>query len=166
MKKYRGEENLKNLLYISVIGAGEASERERELAYGVGFELGRAGHILVCGGLGGVMEAAAMGARDAGGTSIGILPTDDRASANPYLTVTIPTGFSHGRNYLVVKAGDGVIAIGGGAGTLSEIGLALKLGRPVVLLESLDIEATGISASGVRIARDPAEAVGLVVDPR
>jgi uncharacterized protein (TIGR00725 family) len=148
--------------YVSVIGAGEATEHQSAHAYAVGNTVARAGHILVCGGMGGVMEAAAKGAAAAGGVSIGILPTDDRSTANPYLTVSIPTGFSHGRNYLVVKSGEGVIAIGGGAGTMSEIGLALKLGRPVVLLDSLDIEAAGIMDPGFQRAGSATEALDIL----
>ena len=148
--------------YVSVIGAGTATGRELSLAYAVGRAIADAGHILICGGMGGVMEAAAKGSSEAGGISIGILPTDDRAAANPYLTATVPTGFSHGRNYLVVKAGDGVIAVGGGAGTMSEIGLALKLGRPIVLLESLDVEALGITHPRLRRAGAASEALELL----
>ncbi len=148
--------------YISVIGASEASVREAELAYQVGEEIARAGFVLVCGGLGGVMEAAARGAAAAEGLSVGILPGDDRTEASRYLSVSIPTGFSHGRNYLVVKAADGVIAVGGGAGTMSEIGLALKLGRPVILLESFELAGLDLVAQAALVASGPIEAVRLV----
>ncbi len=148
--------------YISVIGAGEPTERQAELAYEVGREIARAKYILVCGGLGGVMEAAARGAAEAGGMSLGILPGDDRSKANPYVSASIPTGFSHGRNYLVVKSGDGVIAVGGGAGTLSEIGLAIKLGRPLVLVDSLDVDLLGVSGAPLVSTSDPVEAVAAI----
>ncbi len=148
--------------YISVIGAGVATERELSLAYAVGQAVAEAGHILICGGMGGVMEAVAHGSAEAGGLSIGILPTDDRAAGNPYLTASVPTGLSHGRNYLVVKSGDGVIAIGGGAGTMSEIGLAMKLGRPIVLLASLDVEALGVTHPKLRRAETATEALELL----
>ena len=148
--------------YISVIGAGEPTARQMELAYEVGREIARVRHILVCGGLGGVMEAAARGAAEAGGLSLGILPGDDRSKANPYITVSIPTGFSHGRNYLVVKSGDGVIAVGGGAGTLSEIGLAIKLGRPLVLVESLNVDLLGVPGAELANVSDPVEAVAAI----
>ncbi len=148
--------------YISVIGAGEPTASQAESAYEVGREIARAGYILVCGGLSGVMEAAARGAAEAGGMSLGILPGDDRSDANPYITVSIPTGFSHGRNYLVVKTGDGVIAVGGGAGTLSEIGLAIKLGRPLVLLDSLDIDSLGVAGSKLAAVASPVAAVAAV----
>jgi uncharacterized protein (TIGR00725 family) len=148
--------------YVAVVGAGQATEREFRLAQAVGEKIAALGHVLVCGGLAGVMEGAAAGASQAGGLSIGILPGADRRDANPYLTVTIPTGFSHGRNYLVVSAADGVIAIGGGAGTLSEIGLALKLRRPVVLLESLDPPAAGLRDPLLRQAKTVDEALSLL----
>ena len=108
------------------------------------------------------MEAAARGAAEAGGISLGILPGDDRSKANPYITASIPTGFSHGRNYLVVKSGEGVIAVGGGAGTLSEIGLAIKLGRPLVLVDSLDIDSLGVPGAESTSASGPAEAVAVI----
>lgn len=148
--------------YISVIGASEPSARQAELAYEVGREIARAGHVLVCGGLGGIMETAARGAAEAGGVSLGILPGDDRSQSNPYITISIPTGFSHGRNYLVVKSGDGVIAVGGGAGTLSEIGLAIKLGRPLALLDSLDVGSLDIQGVELITAIGPAETVAAI----
>ncbi len=153
-------------MYISVIGAGEASESELRLAEAVGTEIARRSSILVCGGLGGVMEAAAKGAVEAGGLALGLLPGETRAQANPYLSASIPTGLGHGRNYWVALGGDGVIAVGGGAGTLSEIGLALKLRRPIALLQSLDVEAAGISDPLLKIATNPREAVELVCGAR
>jgi uncharacterized protein (TIGR00725 family) len=95
--------------------------------------------VLVCGGLGGVMEAACRGAKDAGGTTIGILPGADRAAANPFVDVAIATGLGEARNALVVRAADAAIAVGGGYGTLSEIALALKAGKPVVGIGTWDI---------------------------
>ena len=95
---------------------------------------------MVCGGLGGTMEAACRGARSAGGTTIGILPGLDRADANPYVEVAVPTGLGEARNALVVRAADAVIAVGGGYGTLSEIALALKAGKRVVGLGTWQIE--------------------------
>jgi uncharacterized protein (TIGR00725 family) len=148
--------------YVAVVGAGRATRRELSLARAVGEKIAALGYVLVCGGLGGVMEGAAAGATEMGGLSIGILPGADRREANPYLTVTIPTGFSHGRNYLVVSAADGVIAVGGGAGTLSEIGLALKLRRPVILLESLDLAAAGLTDPLLRQAKTADEALALL----
>ena len=96
--------------------------------------LARGGFVVVNGGLGGVMEAAARGAREGGGIVIGLLPGDDRADANPHLTVAIPTGLGQARNALVVSAADAVVAVGGSWGTLSEIALARRAGKPVVCL--------------------------------
>ncbi len=120
--------------YVAVVGpgaaAGEAYERARE----VGRLVAGRGGIVVCGGLGGVMEAAARGAREGGGTAIGILPDEDRHRANGYLSFSVPTGVGQARNLAVVCSGDAVVAVGGGYGTLSEVGLALRVGRPVVSL--------------------------------
>lgn len=124
------------MVYISVIGSGDSSPEISELAYEVGKLLGREGAILVCGGLGGVMDAAAKGAKEAGGLTVGILPGNNRAGASSFLDVVIPTGIGYARNALVVQAGDAVIAVGGEFGTLSEIGFALKLGKPVVGLKT------------------------------
>jgi uncharacterized protein (TIGR00725 family) len=123
----------------------------------VGREVAARGALLVCGGLGGVMEAACRGAKDAGGRTVGILPGTDRAAANPFVDIAIPTGLGEARNALVVGAADGLIAVGGGYGTLSEIALALKAGKRVVGLDSWDIE--GVVAVG-----DPAAAVAAVLD--
>ena len=120
--------------YVAVVGLGTATGE----TYGRAREVGRlvAGHggIVVCGGLGGVMEAAARGATENGGTAIGILPDEDRGQANGYLSLSIVTGIGQTRNLAVVCSGDVVVAVGGGYGTLSEVGLALKVGRPVVAL--------------------------------
>jgi hypothetical protein len=110
----------------------------------------------VCGGLGGVMEAACRGAKEAGGLTVGILPGTDRAAANAFVEVAIPSGLGEARNVLVVRAADALIAVGGGHGTLSEIALALKAGKRVVGLDSWDIE-------GVVAAPDPAAAVAAVL---
>ncbi len=111
---------------------------------------------MVCGGLGGVMEAACRGAKDGGGVTVGILPGTDRAAANAFVDVAIPSGLGEARNALVVRAADALIAVGGGYGTLSEIALALKAGKRVVGLESWDIE-------GVVAAPDPEAAVAAVL---
>ena len=102
--------------------------------------------MLVCGGLGGVMEAACRGAKEAGATTVGILPGTDRAAANPFVDVAVPTGLGEARNALVVRAADALVAVGGGHGTLSEIALALKAGKRVVGLGTWDIE--GVEAAG------------------
>jgi uncharacterized protein (TIGR00725 family) len=123
----------------------------------VGRELAERGAVVVCGGLGGVMEAACRGAREAGGTTLGILPGLDRRQANPYVEVALPTGMGEARNALVVRAADSVVAIGGGFGTLSEIALALKVGKTVVGLDTWDLGERGGEA--MRRAESPGEAV-------
>jgi uncharacterized protein (TIGR00725 family) len=142
--------------YVAVVGPGEANPEELAAAERVGAELARRGAIVVCGGLGGVMEAACRGAKGAGGTTVGILPGSDRSAANAHVDVALPTGLGEARNALVVRAADALIAIGGGYGTLSEIALALKAGKRVVGLDSWDIE-------GVVAAPDPGAAVSAVL---
>ena len=127
--------------YVAVVGAGDADAEEEAVALDVGRALARSGAVLVCGGLGGVMAAACRGASEAGGVTVGLLPGPDRTAANPWVSVAIATGMGELRNGLVVRAADGVIAVGGGFGTLSEIALALKLGRPVVGVGTWDIAA-------------------------
>ena len=125
--------------YVSVVGSGEASGELYEKAREVGRLVAEKGGTVVCGGRTGVMEAATRGATEAGGVAIGILPDENREMANEYLTYSVATGTGHARNLAVVCSGDVVIAVGGEYGTLSEIGLALKVGRPVVALESWDL---------------------------
>ena len=117
---------------VSVIGAGDCGPELAETARRLGRLLAERGFTLVCGGLGGVMAAAARGAREAGGRTVGILPGLDRSAANPYIDLPLVTGLGPMRNFLVVANGDVAVAVEGGSGTLSEIGLALKIGRPVV----------------------------------
>jgi uncharacterized protein (TIGR00725 family) len=143
---------------LAVIGAGNASAALRELAYAVGREAAEHGATLVCGGRGGVMEAAAQGARSNGGHTIGIIPGYDHADANPHVEFVIATGMGVARNAIVVASADAAIAMAGEAGTLSEIAIAIKLGRPVVALDSWP----GIA--GVRHSDSPAEAVTLALD--
>ncbi len=140
--------------YVAVVGSGTASGELYEKAREVGRLVAERGGTVVCGGRSGVMEAVAKGATGAGGTAIGILPDEDRKRANEYLSYSIATGTGHARNLAVVCSGDVVIAIGGEYGTLSEIGLALKVGRPVVALESWDL------GEHVSVAATPEEAVG------
>jgi uncharacterized protein (TIGR00725 family) len=124
---------------VSVVGSGEASGELYEKAREVGRLVAGRGGTVVCGGRSGVMEAAARGAAEAGGVAIGILPDVDRKEANEYLSYSVATGTGHARNLAVVCSGDVVVAVGGEYGTLSEIGLALKVGRPVVALMSWDL---------------------------
>ena len=150
-------------IYIAVIGPSRATPDIAEAAFRVGALIARGGAILVCGGGGGAMEAACRGARSAGGTTVGILPGPTREDANPFVDVAIPTGMGEARNALVVRAADAVIAIGGGVGTLSEIGLALKMGRPVVGLGTWDLAPPAGDAFGIAIERvESAEAAARV----
>ena len=142
-----------NSIYIGVIGAGICPDRTYDLARDVGFEIGKNGWTLVCGGLEGVMEGAAKGCTEAGGMTIGILPGLDRDTANPYIRVPIPTGLGDGRNLLVVRASDILVAIAGGHGTLSEIALALKTEKPVIGLETWN------DINGVLYASDYRDAI-------
>jgi uncharacterized protein (TIGR00725 family) len=139
--------------YVAVVGSGTATGELYEKAREVGRLVAERGGMVVCGGLSGVMEAAARGAAEAGGTAIGILPDEDRRRANAYLTYSLATGTGHARNLAVVCSGDVVISVGGEYGTLSEIGLARKVGRPVVALESWDL------GEHVILASSPEEAV-------
>ncbi|MGH7552294.1 MAG: TIGR00725 family protein [Longimicrobiales bacterium] len=139
---------------IAVCGAGDESIDTSGLAEEVGREIAHAGAVLVCGGLGGVMKAAARGAASAGGLTIGVLPGRHTSEANSWITLPLPTGMGEGRNILVVRFADAVIAIGGEWGTLSEVALARKIGVPVVLL------APTLAADlGLEEATTPAEAV-------
>ena len=148
-------------MYVSVIGAGECAGDLADVAFEVGSLLARRGHVLVCGGLGGVMDAAARGATEEGGIVVGILPDDDRRRASEWLTVSIPTGMGQARNALVASSGDAVIAVGGGYGTLSEIGFALKLGKPVIGLGTWELEGKGAVPGGIVTATSQAEAVDI-----
>jgi uncharacterized protein (TIGR00725 family) len=139
--------------YVAVVGSGVATDELYEKAREVGRLIAERGATVVCGGLSGVMEAAARGATEAGGMAIGILPDEDRRRQNGYLTYSVATGVGQARNLAVVCSGDVVIAVGGEYGTLSEIGLARKVGRPVVVLEGWDL------GEHVSAASTPKEAI-------
>jgi uncharacterized protein (TIGR00725 family) len=150
---------------VAVCGGGaNPSEEALAAAEEVGRGLAAAGFRIVCGGLGGVMEAAARGAAGAGGEVIGILPGADPAEANPYCTHVVATGIGHARNLAVVASADAVIAIGGEWGTLSEIAFARRLGRPVVALQSWTLRGIGpmADAPGIEAVSDPAAAVAAI----
>jgi len=148
---------------VSVIGAGAATAEEKALAEEVGRLVAERGAVLVCGGLGGVMEAACRGARSADGLTVAVLPGYDRSAANPWAEVAIATGLAEARNVVVAASGDGCIAVGGSLGTLSEIAIALKLGRPVVALGSWRLEPNRLREdSRLLTAETPAEAVELL----
>jgi hypothetical protein len=121
---------------IAVIGAGKCSKKLRDMAAVVGKYVAEQGAVLVCGGMGGIMEGAAQGAREAGGMTIGILPTDNRADANPYIDYVIPTGFGEARNIIVVRTADVVVAFPGKYGTLSEMAFALLAEKPVISISA------------------------------
>lgn len=146
-----------------MVGAGRAGDGLLWLAEETGRELARRGAVLVCGGLGGVMDAACRGASEAGGTTVAILPGDDRRDANPYAQIVLTTGLGEARNVLIVRSADAVIAIGGEFGTLSEIAFALKVGTPVIALDSWDLEKAGAPPGVLARASSPAEAVDLAL---
>ena len=150
-------------LYVAVIGSGVADAQRDAEAEAVGHGLGSSGVVLVCGGLGGVMEAACRGARDAGGVTVGLLPGADRRGANPHLDIALPTGMGELRNGLIVRAADAVIAVGGEYGTLSEIALALKLRRPVIGVHTWELRRAGQTDRGVQVVESAAAAVAAAI---
>lgn len=150
-------------LHIAVIGGSNASTDERAVAQRVGRGIAEGGAVLVCGGLGGVMEAACRGARDVGGTTVGILPGTDRHDANAHVEVAVPTGMGEARNAVVVRAADAVIAVGGEFGTLSEIAFALQAGTTVVAIGSWELARAGMPVTAVIRTDDPAEAVAVAL---
>jgi uncharacterized protein (TIGR00725 family) len=152
--------------WIAVVGPGSASPDELALAEEAGASVAAAGCGLVCGGLGGVMEAACRGARSRGGLTLGLLPGLDRDEANGWVIVAVPTGLGEARNALVVRAADAVVAIGGGWGTLSEIALALKTGVPVVGVHTWEPARDGEPVAGIVAAADATEAVELALSLR
>jgi uncharacterized protein (TIGR00725 family) len=144
---------------VAVVGSSAASPELAGVAEEVGRLLAEQGCTLVCGGLGGVMEAAARGAKDAGGATIGILPGESRLGANRWIDHAVATGIGHARNLAVVASGDVVIAVGGEWGTASEVAFARKLGRPVVMLAA----GPAIEGDGILRAETATEAVELAL---
>jgi len=144
-------------LLIGVIGAGHIDAAGDALAEEVGRLLAEAGATLICGGLGGVMEAACRGAARAGGETIGLLPGAEPGGANEHVTIALPTGLGHARNVLIAQASRALIAVEGEYGTLSEAALGLKMGRPVIALGRWG------ELPGVRRAATPSEAVSLAL---
>jgi uncharacterized protein (TIGR00725 family) len=155
--------------YVAVVGPGDATASETEVAREVGRLLAERGCVVVCGGLGGAMAAVADGVRSAGGLSVGLLPGPTRLGAAEALTAAIPTGLGQARNALVVGSADGVIAVGGGWGTLSEIALARRADIPVVAVGGWEIRRPDSSGNELLTADTAAEAVtqllGLVKPP-
>ena len=143
--------------YIGVIGAGECDAELGKLAEAVGRGIAEAGAVLVCGGMGGVMEAACRGAKVAGGLTIGILPGPERSGANRHVDIAIATGIGEARNLAIIRTADALVAVGGSYGTLSEIGFALKTGKRVVGLKTWDINGMVPAASAEEAVRLAAE---------
>lgn len=141
------------MLYVGVIGSGQCDRETGLLAYEVGKELALNGAVVVCGGLGGVMEYACHGCKEAGGVSLGILPGNKRGEANPYVNYVLATGMGEMRNFLVVRCSDVLIAVSGEYGTLSEIAIALKENKKVIALQP------SFSLPGLERASSPKEAV-------
>jgi uncharacterized protein (TIGR00725 family) len=141
---------------IGVIGGNQADDNCLEFAYKVGRLIAKSGAILICGGRGGVMEAACKGAVESGGETIGVLPFDDPDTANDYVAIPIPTGLGTARNKIIVNTGEAFIAVAGRYGTLSEIAYALDVGKKVIGYETWDIE-------GVIMAYTPEQAVKLAM---
>lgn len=147
-----------------MVGPAAADPNATERALDVGRRLAERGAVVVCGGLGGVMEAACRGASERGGTTLGILPGIDRSEANPYVDVAVPTGLGEARNTLVVRAADAVIAVAGEFGTLSEIAFALKVGKPVVGIGTWELARRGEEVDAIRRASSAEGAVAQALE--
>ena len=150
--------------YIGVVGSSAGDSATLDAAERVGAELAGRGAWLVCGGLGGVMEAACRGARSQGGRTIALLPGLERDEANPYVDVAIPTGMGEMRNALLVRCSDAIIAVSGEFGTLSEIAFALRTGVPVVGLDTWELARKGKAVDAIRMAATPEEAVNWALE--
>jgi len=150
-------------VYIGVIGSGSPSHEAAALAEEVGSAIARAGALLLCGGLGGVMEAACRGAKSAGGTTVAILPGASRRDANPYVDVAIATGMGEMRNALLVRATDALVAVAGEFGTLSEMAFALKTGVPVVGISTWELARDGHAVDAIDRVDSAREAVETAV---
>jgi len=146
-------------VFIGIIGGAICPPEIAELAEETGRELAKRGATLICGGLGGVMEAACRGASQAGGTTVGILPGDDPASANAYVDIPVATGMGEARNVIIIKSVQAVIAIDGRFGTLSEIGHALCRGIPVIGLNTWSLSQDGKAVDSIILAQNPIDAV-------
>lgn len=151
-------------VHVAVCGGGEADEATCAQAEAVGRELARLGAVVVTGGLGGVMAAACRGAKAGGGATLAVLPGDDRRAANPWVDLAVPTGMGEARNAVVVRAADAVVAVSGEFGTLSEIALALRLGKPVVGVDTWQLSRRGAAVDAVHAVADPVAAARLAVE--
>lgn len=152
-------------MIISVIGDSSCDKNIYRIAEEVGKLIAEKGWILITGGLGGVMEAASKGAKEAGGITVGILPGFSKEDANKYIGIPITTGLSHARNIIVARSADALIAISGGYGTLSEIAIALKLGKPVIGIKTRTrVVPTWDNIKGIIKVNSPEEAVEKVME--
>lgn len=142
-------------MLVGVIGGNKCNPEIAKIAEELGKQIAKNKWLLVCGGLGGVMEATCKGAKEAGGITIGILPTHDKSKANPYVTIPLATGLGYGRNAVLVSAADALVAVDGGYGTLSEIGLAIGAGKYIVGIQTWDIK-------GIQSVETPGEAIELL----
>ncbi len=150
-------------MIIAVIGDSSCPPEETKLAEAVGEILAQCGAIVICGGLGGVMEAACRGARSKNGMAIGILPGEDSRAANPWVSIPVTTGIGYARNMAVVKSAQAVIAIGGSYGTLSEIAYALKSNIPVIGLNTWTLSQNGQKKDPIIRANSAQEAVDTAI---
>jgi uncharacterized protein (TIGR00725 family) len=121
---------------IAIVGAGKCSKKLRDKAAVVARHVVKGGGVVICGGMGGIMEGAARGAWEGGGISVGVLPTEDKNDANKFITIPLPTGFGEARNLIVIRAADAVVAFPGKYGTLSEMAFALKIGKPLISISA------------------------------
>jgi len=151
-------------LYVGVAGASRPGPALVEQGERLGRRLADGGAVVVCGGGPGVMEAVCRGARSAGGTTVGLLPGLDRAEGNRYLTVSLSTGLGQGRNLLLVRSSDALVAVGGGFGTLSEIALALRTGTPVVGLATWSLHLDSSPVDAFPVATDPDAAADMALE--
>ena len=150
--------------YVGVAGASRAEPELLAQGELLGRRLAEGGAVVVCGGGPGVMEAVCRGARTAGGATVGLLPGLDRADANPHLSISVPTGMGQGRNLLLVRSSDALVAVGGGFGTLSEVALALRTGVPVIGLATWSLHLDGQPVPAFPVAPDAGTAARWALD--
>lgn len=159
MRRLRPPEASGDRTLVAVIGGSAPTAEEAAAAEAVGRALAETGAVLICGGRGGVMEAACRGAKAAGGVTIGILPGTDRREANPYVDIPIVTGIGVARNTIIARTAHAAVAVGGSYGTLSEIAFALAFGVPVVGLGTWEVQREGHPPAPIAYAATPEEAV-------
>ena len=153
---------MKSIRLVSVIGGSECSQAQASFAEKAGSLIAEAGFGIVCGGRSGVMEAVCRGAWQAEGFTMGILPSLGTGGANPFLTIALPTGLNEARNVLVVLAGEAILAIGGGFGTLTEIGHAIRMGKPVVGYQTWEGCASEVGELPIHRVKSPEQAVSIL----